>query len=79
MITSFAPVLIITLDRFEKLKLCLESLATNQFANQTDLYIALDYPSKPEHFEGYNKIVSLVDTLSGFKTVNIIKRKEIKF
>jgi hypothetical protein len=76
MITSCAPVLIITLDRFEKLKLCLESLGTNQFANQTDLYIALDYPSKPEHFEGYNKIVSLVDTLSGFKTVNIIKRKE---
>ncbi|RZK22689.1 MAG: hypothetical protein EOO43_09340 [Flavobacterium sp.] len=76
MIKEYAPVLIITLNRFEKLKLCVESLRDNHLAKQTDLFIALDYPSKPEHFPGYEKIVDFLEGLNGFNSINIIKRSE---
>ena len=71
-----APFLVATLNRYEHLKNCLESLSKCTLADQTDVFIALDYPSKEEHFEGYNKIVAYLEHTDelGFKSMNVKKR-----
>jgi len=73
---SFAPILIPTLNRFEHFKRCVDSLSKNTHASETKLYIALDYPTKNSHWDGYNKIVDYLDQLSGFQEIIIIKRNE---
>jgi len=40
----YAPVIIPTMNRFEHLKKCLESLAQCTWADRTEVYISLDYP-----------------------------------
>jgi len=72
----YAPILIPTLYRYEHLKNCLESLVKNTLADQTDVYIALDYPVKESHWEGYNKICDYLNTFKGFGKLTIIKRDE---
>ncbi len=52
----YAPVIIPTLCRSEHLIRCVESLKKNTWSDKTDVYIGLDYPSKENHWEGYNKI-----------------------
>ena len=70
----YAPVLIITLNRFEHFVRCVNSLAKCTNAERTDLFIALDYPFKETHWAGYKKIEEFLDEIYGFKSVNIIKR-----
>ncbi len=78
MIKDSAPVLIITLNRDKHFVQCVKSLSNCLDADNTDLYIALDYPSNESHWEGYNQIKSFIDTITGFKSVTVIKR-EVNF
>ncbi len=71
---SYAPIMIPTLNRYTHLKRCVESLAKCTHANKTDLFIALDYPLKEEHWEGYRKIREYVNNIEGFNKVTIIQR-----
>jgi len=73
---NYAPVLIITLNRYDHLKKCVESLSACTYADSTDLYIAVDYPTKESHWEGYNNINNYLAEIKGFKSVFVIKRKE---
>lgn len=74
-----APVLIITLCRFEELKRCIESLQRNLEASCTDLYIGVDFPLKDSHRKGYERILEyLADGIEGFANVHIIKQIENK-
>lgn len=75
MLNSYAPILITTLNRFEHFKRCVESLLGCTHVTQTDLYIALDYPAKDCHWDGYLKIQKYLENLSGFNSITIIKRK----
>jgi len=75
-IKQYAPVLICTLNRHVHFKRCVESLAACTHADKTDLYIGLDYPSKDDHWEGYRIIKAYLDTIKGFKTVNITVREK---
>ena len=70
----YAPVLIPTLNRYEHLKETITSLSHCTGAEFTDLYIALDYPPSAYYEEGYIKIVNFLPSISGFKSVNIIRR-----
>lgn len=70
----YAPVLIPTLNRYEHLKETITSLSHCTGAEFTDLYIALDYPPSAYYEEGYKKIVNFLPSISGFKSVNIIRR-----
>lgn len=72
----FAPIIIPTLCRYEHFVRCVESLKKCKYADQTDIYIGVDYPSKEEHWDGYKKILYYLEKLSGFKTINIIKREK---
>lgn len=73
-INNFAPVLIPTLNRYVHFKRCVESLSRCTYADQTELYIALDYPLNETHWEGYNKICDYIKEIKGFKDVIITKR-----
>jgi hypothetical protein len=53
--TEYAPVIITTLNRYDKLRSCLESLSLNSGAEKTDIYISLDYPPSEKYWEGYKK------------------------
>lgn len=72
----FSPVLIPTLNRFDHFKKCVDSLSKCIHSENTDLYIALDYPLKDAHWEGYKQIEAFIPTIKAFKTVNVIKREE---
>lgn len=52
----YAPVLLPTLCRYDSLVQCIDSLKRNTWAEFTDLIIALDYPSKDSHWDGYRRI-----------------------
>lgn len=73
-INYFAPVLVITLNRYEHFKRCIESLCKCIHADKTDLFIALDYPLYDYHLEGYYKILNYIREINGFKNVIMIKR-----
>ena len=72
----YAPVLILTLCRYEHFKNCLDSLNKNTGAEYTDVFVALDYPAQPEHQIGYYKISEYLEkTPFRFKSLNVIKRE----
>lgn len=73
----YAPILIPTLCRDEHLIRCIESLKKNSWAKYTDIYVALDYPTKESHWQGYNKIKKyLQGEFSEFASFNVIVREE---
>lgn len=59
-IKLFAPVIIATLCRFDHFKRCLDSLENCTWAEYTDVYVGLDYPSSEKHVEGWKKIDSFL-------------------
>ncbi len=61
MATKYAPIYIPTLCRDEHFIRALESLKKNGWAKYTDVYIALDYPAKESHWEGYRKICDYLE------------------
>lgn len=71
---AFAPVLIPTLCRHAHFKRCVESLSRCTHADKTELIIALDYPTRQEHWDGYRKICDYIPTIAGFKQVTCLKR-----
>lgn len=74
---DYAPIVIGTLNRFEHFKNTIESLEKNKWAQYTNIYIGVDYPTKEEHFDGYSKIVDYVNSHSfKFKKAKIIIRKK---
>jgi len=75
-IKSFAPVLIPTLNRYEHLRRCIESLANCTHAKETELIIGLDYPPSEKYEGGWKKICEFLPTVTGFKKVTIINREK---
>ncbi len=68
----YAPIIIPTLNRYEHLKRCIESLQKNEWAKYTELYISVDYPPKEVYWEGYKKVKRYLDTgIKGFKKFNL--------
>jgi len=71
----YAPVLIPTLCRADHFIRCLESLKKNTWAKYTEVYIAVDYPLKESHWDGYKKIVEYLSMdCSEFAELYVIKR-----
>lgn len=73
---KYAPILIPTLCRSKHFIRCIESLKKNGWAKYTDVYVALDYPAKEAHWEGYTKIKEyLQGDFSEFLSFNVIVRE----
>jgi len=76
MSNTIAPVLIPTMSRFNKLRRCINSIRKSGLAKKTDLFLAIDFPAKQEHIRGFQKINNYANSVTGFKSVTILKRKE---
>ncbi len=73
----YAPVVIPTLNRYDHLQRCIDSLKKNECAKDTDLYISLDYPPAEKYISGYKKVESYLDKgIYGFHKVHIYKQTE---
>ena len=78
MIMKYAPVMIPTLNRLDHLTVCLESLSRCTWADQTEVYIGLDYPPAPKFEAGYKEVKEFLDNCGnmGLKKLHVIKREE---
>lgn len=73
----YAPVIIPTLCRYEHFVRCIESLKKNTWAKYTDVYVALDYPAKETHREGYEKIKAyLKKDFIEFRKFTVLERNK---
>lgn len=74
---KYAPVLIPTVCRYQHFKNCIESLSRCTWADKTDVFVAVDYPGRKEHWEGYLKIKDYLEHCGdlGFKSLNVTFRK----
>ena len=76
----YAPVLIPTLNRYEHLKQCLDSLARGTWADKTEVYVALDYPPVDrwdKYAPGWEKNRDWLRSVGdmGFKKLYLIERE----
>lgn len=72
----YAPVIIPTLCRAEKLKNCIASLKRNPYAKYTEIYISLDYPPSENYRQGYEQIKKYLENgIEGFARVEILEQK----
>lgn len=68
-----APVIITTLNRKNHLKRCIDSLRDNTLANETDLFISVDFPPSDKYVEGYEEVKAYLGKgIAGFRKVTII-------
>lgn len=75
MSTFYSPVIIPTLNRFDHLKQCVDSLNQNHNADKTEVFISVDYPASEKHNEGHDKICDyLENTQFNFKKLHVIKQ-----
>ncbi len=64
----YAPVLIPTLNRYDHLRQCLESLSRCSWADKTDVFVALDYPpevNREKYEEGWQCNKAYLRALQG--------------
>ncbi len=73
---KYAPLLITTMNRFDHLKRCLESLRSNSLAEHSPLIISVDYPPHDKYLEGYNRVCEYLGRgIKGFRNVEVIYQK----
>lgn len=70
---KYAPIMIQVYDRLDHLKQLIDSLKKDPLSIDTDLYIISDAAYTDEHADSISNIREYADSISGFKTVNIIK------
>lgn len=76
MLFKNAPIIIPTLNRYAHLKRCVESLANNPLAKDSELVISLDYPPHEKYREGWEKIKEYLPTIVGFGKVTVLSADE---
>lgn len=73
---KYAPVVIPTLNRYEKMRECLESLARCKWAEYTDVYVGLDYPPSEEYADGYAENKAYLESfVSPFRSFHLFVRE----
>lgn len=74
----YAPVVIPTLNRAEHLKRCLESLGKNTGAENTEVFVSVDYPPAEKYVAGYNQVKEMLNNMdfTCFKKIHIIYQTE---
>lgn len=68
---TYFPVAIITCNRVEFLRECIDSLSRCTYADKTELYISVDYPPDERYVDGWKKIKEYLPNIQGFKKVNV--------
>lgn len=74
---EYVPVIIPTLNRYEHLRRCIESLQRNTLAGKTEIYISIDYPPSEEFVDGWKLVKQfLSQKIIGFKKVNVFYQND---
>ena len=71
-----APILLFVYNRPEHTRRCIESLTRNALAADSTLYIYADGAKDTTQQSAVDEVRSYLRTIRGFKTVNLIERKE---
>jgi hypothetical protein len=71
-----APIVLFVYKRLESLQNCVFSLKTNAECEESDLYIFSDAPRTDNDESKVQEVRSFIETISGFKTVHLIKASE---
>ncbi len=72
---KLAPIGVLTYSRIDHLKKTIEALKANILAKESDLYVFLDAPKKGDEVI-VGRVREYAHSITGFKTINIIERKE---
>ena len=71
-----APILLFVYNRPEHTRRCIESLTRNALAADSTLYIYADGSKDTTQQSAVDEVRSYLRTISGFKTMNLIERKD---
>lgn len=71
-----APVIIPTLNRYEHLKRCIDSLSRCTYADKTEVIVSVDFPPSEKYREGHNYICDYLDKFEGFGKLTVIKQEK---
>ena len=71
-----APILLFVYNRPEHTRRCIESLTRNALAANSTLYIYADGAKDTTQQSAVDEVRSYLRTISGFKTMNLIERKD---
>ena len=78
-LSKFAPVVIPTLNRYDHFKKCLESLECCIQADETEVFVGLDYPPSEKYVEGWIAIDSYLkekEKSNRFRNLYVIRREK---
>jgi hypothetical protein len=70
-----APIAIFAYNRPEHLKQTVEALKENRIAKDSELYVFADGVKAESHVQGVQSVRQYIETIDGFKKINIIKRE----
>ena len=73
---TLAPIALFVYNRLENTQRVVEALQKNLLAQESELFIFSDAPKKEKNKEAVDKVRQYLKTIQGFKSVNIIERKE---
>ena len=73
---SLAPIVLFAYNRLEHLKKTINALQKNILALDSELYIFSDGAKNEETLQQINKVREYIKTITGFKSITIIERKE---
>lgn len=73
-IRQLAPIVLFVYNRLEHTKETIEALKNNVYASESELYIYADGAKNAVAAEAVHRVREYLDTVSGFKSVKIIKR-----
>lgn len=71
---TYAPVALFVYKRLEMLNSTVQALATNAFAEFTDLYFFSDGPKDKVDEESVKRVRNYLETVKGFRSITIINR-----
>lgn len=69
------PIVLFAYNRPEHTRLTLEALARNDLAASCDLIVYSDAPRRPEDAAGVEAVRTLLERVSGFREVRVVKRE----
>lgn len=72
---EYAPMIVTVYNRYEHFKRCIESLKNCRGANKTDLFIAIDAPSREEDVLASQKIKTFSKQLAGFQSITLLSQE----
>ena len=73
----YAPIMIVTCNRYQHLRRCINSLKQNLYAKETEIYISVDYPPSEKYVEGWQRVCEeLQKPIDGFKKIHIFFQKK---